>query len=109
MASKCMTLEKVLTQILASDSDKSNIEIESDDSYDQEEDFQTNINQCFGNFDEEEPVPSNSVFDISDSNPDPLDTAPLDNHEVADLCDAESFIAPNTSAVSESFIFLNFS
>ena len=39
MASKCMTLEKVLTQILASDSDKSNIEIESDDSYDQEEDF----------------------------------------------------------------------
>ena len=77
-----MTLEEVLTQVLASDSDKSDIEIELDDSYDQEEDFQTNINQCFENFDEEEPVPSDSMFDVSDSNPDLLDSAPLDNHKL---------------------------
>ena len=55
------------------------------------------------------PVPSDSVFDVSDSNPDLLDPAPLDNHEVADLCDAESFIAQNTSVVSESFLFIYFS
>ena len=79
---RALTLEEVLTQVLASDSDKSDIEIESDDSYDQGEDFQTNINQCFGNFDEEEPVPSDSMFDVSDSNPDLLDPAPLDNHKL---------------------------
>ena len=79
---RALTLEEVLTQVLASDSDKSDIEIESDDSYDQEEDFQTNINQCFENFDEEEPVPSDSMFDVSDSNPDLLDPAPLDNHKL---------------------------
>ena len=79
---RALTLEEVLTQVLASDSDKSDIEIESDDSYDQEEDFQTNIDQCFENFDEEEPVPSDSMFDVSDSNPDLLDPAPLDNHKL---------------------------
>ena len=83
MASKCtLTLEEVLTQVLASDSDQSDIEIGSDDSYDQEEDFQTNIDQCFENFDEEEPVLSDSVFDVSDSNPDLLDPAPLDNRKL---------------------------
>ena len=50
---RSLTLKKVLTQVLASDSDKNDIEIESDDSYDQEEDFQTNIDQCFENFNEE--------------------------------------------------------
>ena len=70
-------MEEVLTQVLASDCDKSDIEIESVDSYDQEEDFQTNIDQCFENFDEEEPVPSDSVFDVSNSNPDFLDPAPF--------------------------------
>ena len=76
MASKLtLTLEEVLT----SDSDKSDIEIESDDSYDQEKDFQTNIDQHFENTDEEEPE---HVFDVSDSFPDLLDPAPLDNLKV---------------------------
>ena len=79
---RTLILKEVLTQVLASDSDKSNIEIESDDSYDQEEDFQTNIDQCFENFDGEEPVLCDSVFDVSDSNPDLLDPAPLDNHKL---------------------------
>ena len=54
-------MEEVLTQVLASDSDKSDIEIESDDSYDQEEDFQANTDQCFENFDKKELIPSGSV------------------------------------------------
>ena len=55
-------MEEVLTQVLASDSDKSDIEIESDDSYDQEEDFQANTDQCFENFDKKEVIPSDSVW-----------------------------------------------
>ena len=57
----------------------------SDDSYDQEEDFQTNIDQRFEKFDEEEPVPSDSVFNVSDSNPDFLDPAFLDNHKLLNM------------------------
>ena len=83
MASKrTLDLEEVLTQVLASDSNKSNIEIESDDSHDKEEHFQANISQCFENFDKEESVSGDSVFDVSDSNPDLLDPAPLGNHKL---------------------------
>ena len=57
MARKCsLTLEEVLTQVLASDDEDTDIEIESEDSYDEQEDSQTDNGQCSENSDEEELV-----------------------------------------------------
>ena len=101
-----MTLEEVLTQVLASDDEDSDIEIESEDSYDEQEDSQTDNGQCSENSDEEKLVSRYPVLDVDGPHPDHLDDAPLDNQEVSDSFDAVSFTSPNTSKVSDTFVFI---
>ena len=107
MASKrSLTFEEVLTQVLASDDEDGDIEIESEDSYDEQEDSQTDNGQCSENSDEEELVSRDLVLDVDGPHPDHLDDAPLDNQEVSDSFDAVSFTSPNTSKVSDTFVFI---
>ena len=101
MASKrSLTLEEVLTQVLASDDEDSDIEIESEDSYSEEEDSQGDIS--------EEEV---DVVDVDDGlHPDPLsdDALPVDSQEEPLALDVASITTSNTSNVSiflSSFLF----